>query len=63
MKPTIGKTYLFLLTAKEMWDAMRETYSDLENSSHIFENKNQLWQTKQGNRDVTDYFMEMTSLW
>jgi len=27
MKPSIGKTYMFLPTAEDVWDAVRETYS------------------------------------
>ena len=63
MKPTIGKTYMFLPTAKEVWDAVRETYSDEENASQIFEIKTRLWQMKQGEKEVTDYYMEMLALW
>ncbi|KZV26926.1 hypothetical protein F511_41261 [Dorcoceras hygrometricum] len=33
MEPSIGRTYLFLPTAKDVWEAVRGTYSDLENSS------------------------------
>ena len=63
MKPSIGKTYMFLPSAKEVWDAVRETYSDVENSSQIFEIKTRLWQMKQEEREVTDYYTEMKSLW
>ena len=42
MKPTIGKTYMFLSTANDVWDAIRETYSDAENASQIFELKMRL---------------------
>lgn len=42
---------------------MRETYSDLENSSQIFELKTKLWQLKQGDRDLTAYYNEMVALW
>ena len=37
MKPTIDKMYMFLPTAKDVWDAIRETYSDatLENEAKI----------------------------
>ena len=42
MKPSIGKTYMFLPSAKEVWDAVRETYFDVENSSQIFEIKTRL---------------------
>ena len=33
MKLAIGKTYMFVLTAKDVWDAIWETYSDAENAS------------------------------
>ncbi|WKA05071.1 hypothetical protein VitviT2T_023056 [Vitis vinifera] len=39
MKPAIGKTYMFLPTAKDVWDAIRETYSDAKNASQILELK------------------------
>lgn len=39
MKPSIGKTYLFLPTAKDVWEAVKEMYFDSENSSQIFEIK------------------------
>ena len=63
MKPSIGKTYMFLSTAKDVWDAIRETYSDAKNASQIFEIKTQLWQMKQGERKVTEYYIEMVGLW
>ncbi|RVW45790.1 hypothetical protein CK203_086279 [Vitis vinifera] len=49
----IGKPYMFLPMAKDVWDAIRETYSDVKNASRIFELKMQLWLMKQGDREVT----------
>ncbi|KAL9420128.1 hypothetical protein AB3S75_037830 [Citrus x aurantiifolia] len=63
MEVSIGRTYLFLPTAKDVWDAVRETYSDLKNSSQIFELKTRLWQTRQGDRAVSEYYNEMKALW
>ena len=37
MKPTIKKRYMFLLMTKKVWAATSDTYSDVENSSQIFE--------------------------
>lgn len=37
MTPTIGKAYFFLPTTKDVWDVIRETYSDDEDSSQIEE--------------------------
>ncbi|RVW23114.1 hypothetical protein CK203_107498 [Vitis vinifera] len=59
----IGKTYMFLPTAKDVWDEIRETYSDAENASQIFEIKTRLWQMKQGDREFTEYYTEMLGLW
>ena len=42
MEPHISRTYLFLRTAKAIWDAVNRNYSDLENASQIFEIKNKL---------------------
>ncbi|KAG8481080.1 hypothetical protein CXB51_025802 [Gossypium anomalum] len=39
MEGHISRTYLFCKTAKEMWDAIKENYSDLENASQVFEIK------------------------
>ena len=63
MKPAIGKTYMFLPKAKDVWDGIRETYSDAENASQIFELKTRLWKMKQGDRKVTKYYTEMLGLW
>ena len=63
MRSSIGKTYMFLPTAKKVWDIVRETYSDVENSSQIFEIKTRIWQLRQGEKEVTEYYIEMKSLW
>ena len=63
MEPIIERTYLFLPTARELWEAVRETYLHLENSTQIFELKTKLWQSKQGERTVTEYYNEMKALW
>ena len=63
MEASIAKPNLFLPTAKDVWDSVHETYSDLENSSQIFELKSKLWNSKQGDRDVTIYYNEMVTMW
>ena len=49
--------------ARDVWEAVRDLYSDLENPSQIFELKIQLWQSKQSDRDVTTYYNELVTLW
>lgn len=63
MDSSIGKSYLFLPTAKDEWEAVRNYYSDLENSSQIYELETQLWQSKQGDKDVTTFYNIMVTLW
>ncbi|KZV18555.1 hypothetical protein F511_16529, partial [Dorcoceras hygrometricum] len=54
MEPPIGRTFLFLPTAREVWDAVRETYSDLENSSQVFDLKTRFRQFRQGEKTVIE---------
>ena len=63
METAIAKPNMFLPTAKAVWDSIRQTYSDLENSSQIFELKSKLWKSKQGDREITVYYNEMVALW
>lgn len=58
MQNLIRKTYLPIV--KDIWDAIREAYSD--DVSYIFEIKIKLWQLKQGNCEVIDFYMEMVTL-
>ncbi|XP_057948387.1 uncharacterized protein LOC131144058 [Malania oleifera] len=53
MQPSIGKIYLFFPITNEVWDAVREAYSDVESYSLIFEIKTQLWQMRQGELDLS----------
>ena len=39
MEPKIGRTYLSYKTVKEIWDMVPETYSDIGNTTQIFELK------------------------
>ena len=56
MEAAIGQTYLFLPTAKDLWDAVQKTYSDLGNAAHVFEIKTKLKGIKQGSYSVTRYY-------
>lgn len=42
MDPSVGRTYLFLPTAHDIWNAVNETYSDLGNAGQWFELKTRL---------------------
>ena len=48
---------------KEIWDVKRETYSNKDNTSAVFEIKGVLHGLKQGDSSVTDYFNTIVSYW
>lgn len=63
MDPSVGRTYLFLTTAHDIWNAVNETYSDLGNAGQWFELKTRLWRLKQGEKTVTQYYTDLKTLW
>lgn len=63
MEQEIGKTYMFLPTAKDVWESVKETYSDMEDQSQMLELNTKIWKLQQGNRSLTSYYNEMVSLW
>lgn len=62
MALAVKKSFLFLPIAQEIWDAVKEAYSDGENASQVFEIKSKLWLVKQGNHDPSEYYLEKTAL-
>ena len=62
MESEIGQTYMFLPTAKQVWDVVVETYSDMENSAQVFEITNKIQELKQGNDSVTKYYNTLKGL-
>ena len=59
----VGENFLLHRTAKEIWEAARETYSSTENTSELFEIETRLYDLKQGDLSVTQYFNALTRCW
>ena len=62
IEESIRKPYLFM-PAKEIRDVVHETYYDLENHSQTIGLKTQLWNSKQGETDITKYYNNMLAIW
>ena len=62
MEPQISQTYMHLSTAKQLWDAVSETYTDLCNSSQAYELETKIRNTTQGNIFVTIYYYILKSV-
>ncbi|RVX10421.1 Retrovirus-related Pol polyprotein from transposon TNT 1-94 [Vitis vinifera] len=63
MTNDIGENFMYYGTAKEIWDAARETYSNIDNTSAIFEIKSILQDLRQGDSTVIEYFNILTRYW
>ena len=63
MLPEISSTFLVLSTAKEIWEAVRQTYPKVHDAAQIFEIKTKISATKQGERSVTEYANLLKNLW
>ena len=63
MLPEISGTCMFLTTAKEIWETIRQTYSKVRDAAQIYEIKQKISTTKQGTRSVIEYYNLLKSLW
>lgn len=63
MGPVVGKPVMFLPTARNVWEVVRETYLNLDNHSQLFELNARMWKMQQGEREVTSYYNEMMAIW
>lgn len=63
MVPQLRKSFMYLPTAFEIWEAVRMAYTDKNDLSLIFDIKRKIWKSFQGSRSVTDYWLELIGLW
>ncbi|XP_073123530.1 uncharacterized protein [Henckelia pumila] len=63
MMPDISDTCMFLTTAKEIWDSIRQTYSKKGDAAQIYEIKVQTGLATQRNKSVTAYASTLKNLW
>ncbi|EXB76298.1 MLO-like protein 11 [Morus notabilis] len=63
MTNEIRENFLLYGTAKEIWDAAKETYSNFDNSSELFSVESILHDRRQGDLSVTQYFNTLTRNW
>ena len=57
------ENFMYYKISKEIWDATRETNSNKDNTSTVFEIKGILHDLKQGDLPVTDYFNMSVCYW
>ena len=63
MEVHICKSYIFIDTAKDVWNSLIRTYSFSGNVAKWFEVKRKIWALIQGDQTLAQYYSELTSLW
>ena len=63
MTPKISDTCMFLATAKDIWDAIQQTYSKARDATQVYEVKVKTIVAKQGSKTVTEYANQLKTLW
>ena len=63
MIPEISDTCVCFSTAKDIWDALKQTYSKESNAARVYEIWLKAISPKQGNRSITEYVNELKGLW
>jgi len=53
---------MFLTTVKEMWDILKVMYGNEKNPSMIFEIYERLFELKEGDKSVSEFYGELKSL-
>jgi len=55
MTPEVSDVYMFIKTAKEIWDSYKANYSKVGDAAQIYDIKMRIFNTKQGNYSVNKY--------
>lgn len=63
MTAEISENFLLYETAHEVWEVAREFYSNYENTSIIFEVESTIYELRQGELNVTQYYNSLTHNW
>ena len=63
MNNNIGENFLLYETATEIWEAAKETYSSSDNMSELFGIESTLYDLRQGDLSVTQYYNTLTRHW
>ena len=63
MTNEIREDFMYYGTAKEIWNAAKETYLNVDNTSSIFEIKSLLHDLRQDDCTITEYFNTLVRYW
>jgi len=62
LEEKISGSVMFLTTAKDMWNILKIMYDNEKNLSRVFEIYERLFELKQGDRSMTEFYDKLKSL-
>jgi len=62
LEEKISSSVMFLPTAKDMWDTLKVVYENEKNPSKVFEINERIFELKQGDRSVHEFYGEVKNL-
>ncbi|KAI5412098.1 hypothetical protein KIW84_056961 [Lathyrus oleraceus] len=62
ISPEISRNCMYLSSAKAVWEYLRHSYSMKQNMSACYDLKRKIFNTKQGNLSITEYFGVLNGL-
>ncbi|CAN1244002.1 hypothetical protein LINPERPRIM_LOCUS5899, partial [Linum perenne] len=63
MTTSIGDHFLLHKTAKDIWEHAEDTYSNVDNKAEILDIETRLYNLKQGDKSVSEYYNTLCHLW
>lgn len=63
MEPSIAANVMFHTTAKGVWDDLMESYSQDKNMSRIYELYEKIFNFKQGDKSLGEYYSALKGMW
>ncbi|CAN1137158.1 hypothetical protein LINPERHAP2_LOCUS9879 [Linum perenne] len=63
MTTPIGDHFLVYKTAKDIWEHAEDAYSNVDNTAEILDIQTRLYNLKQGDKSVSEYYNTLCHLW
>jgi gag-polypeptide of LTR copia-type len=63
MEPLISRLFMYLESAKEIWEETKEMFGQEQNLAYIFHLKQELAKINQGTKTVTEYYGDLKVKW
>ena len=63
MVPSLRRCFMYMMTSKEIWEGVKAAFGARGNATRIFDIKTKVWDLKQKDLTLGDYYIAKTTLW